>query len=139
MPKRENRLEMASNGRILSAAQERALTALLSERTILAASQAAKIPYRTMTRWLADEEFKAEYQQRLDELVEAASSSLKRSLSGAVDVLREIAEDGEAPPGARISAARTLLENGLRYTETMDVLRRLEDIENAIKDQAADR
>ena len=131
MPKR---LELASNGPNLSATQERALLALLSEKTILAASEACGVPYRTLTRWLADSDFRAEYQRRLDDLVEAATSSLKRSLSGAVDVLMEIAEDREAPPGARISAARALLENGLRYTELTDLSRRLEAIESAISE-----
>ena len=75
----------------------------------------------------------------MDALVADASLDLQRSLSGAVAVLREIAENSEAPPAARISAARALLENGLRYSELTDVLRRLEVIEDAIADKAKNR
>ena len=126
--------EMAENNRILTATQERALTALLSERTIQAASEASKIPYRTLTRWMQQEAFSREYRARLDALVNDAASSLKKSLTGAVEVLREIAENAEAPPNARISAAKTLLDSGLRYTETLDIIQRLEAVEVAVAD-----
>ena len=125
---------MAENDRILTAAQERALSALLSERTIQGASEASGVPYRTLTRWMQQEAFSREYRARLDALVNDAASSLKKSLTGAVEVLREIAENAEAPPNARITAAKTLLDSGLRYFETLDILQRLEAVEDAIAD-----
>lgn len=126
--------EMAENDRILTAAQERALSALLSERTIQAASEASGVPYRTITRWLQQKAFSREYRARLDTLVNDAASNLKKSLTGAVEVLQEIAENAEAPPNARISASRTLLDSGLRYIETLDILSRLEAVEVAVAD-----
>lgn len=125
---------MAENDRILTAAQERALSALLSERTIQGASETSGVPYRTITRWMQQEAFSREYRARLDALVNDAASSLKKSLTGAVEVLREIAENAEAPPNARISAARTLLDSGLRYIETLDIIQRLEAVEDAVAD-----
>ena len=125
---------MAENDRILTAAQERALSALLSERTIQGASEASGVPYRTITRWMQQEAFSREYRARLDALVDDAASSLKKSLTGAVEVLREIAENAEAPPNSRISAARTLLDSGLRYIETLDIIQRLEAVEDAVAD-----
>ena len=128
------RPEMAETDRILTAAQERALSALLSERTIQGASEASGVPYRTITRWMQQEAFSREYRARLDALVDDAASGLKKSLTGAVEVLREIAENAEAPPNARISASKTLLDSGLRYIETLDILSRLEAVEVAIAD-----
>ena len=126
--------EVAESDRILTAAQERALSALLSERTIQGASEASGVPYRTITRWMQQEAFSREYRARLDALVDDAASSLKKSLTGAVEVLREIAENAEAPPNSRISAARTLLDSGLRYIETLDIIQRLEAVEDAVAD-----
>ena len=126
--------EMTESDRILTAAQERALSALLSERTIQGASEASGVPYRTITRWMQQEPFSQAYRARLDALVNDAASSLKKSLTGAVEVLREIAENAEAPPNARISAARTLLDSGLRYIETLDIIQRLEAVEDAVAD-----
>ena len=128
------RPEMAETDRILTAAQERALSALLSERTIQGASEASGVPYRTITRWMQQEAFSREYRARLDALVDDAASGLKKSLTGAVEVLREIAENAEAPPNARISASKTLLDSGLRYIETLDILSRLEAVEVAVAD-----
>lgn len=128
------RPEVAENDRILTATQERALSALLSERTIQGASEASGVPYRTITRWMQQEAFSREYRARLDALVNDATSTLKKSLTGAVEVLREIAENSEAPPTSRISAARTLLDSGLRYIETLDIIQRLEAVEDAVAD-----
>ena len=83
---------------------------------------------------MQQEAFSREYRARLDALVNDAASSLKKSLTGAVEVLREIAENAEAPPNARISAARTLLDSGLRYIETLDIIQRLEAVEDAVAD-----
>ena len=126
---------MAENGRNLTAAQERALMALLSSRTLQEASKASGVAYRTLSRWMAEEAFSRAYRERLDSLVVEAASAIKQSLSSAVSVLRRITEDECIGAGYRISAARALLDAGLRYTETIDILQRLEAIENAIDDQ----
>ena len=125
---------MAANGRSLTAAQERLITALLTSGTLQAASEAAGVPYRTAWRWMEQEEFSAEYRRRIDSLVESACGAMKQSLSEAVEALREIVNNSQAPPAARISAARALLENGLRYTEMVDIVRRLEAVENATRE-----
>lgn len=129
MPNGRNRPRMAGDGRKLTAAQERAITALLSERSIQAAADASGIAYRTLSRWLSSEPFATEYRTRLDLLVEGAAAEIRQALSGAVETLRTICEDASASPGYRISAARALLEAGLRYVELTDILRRLEALE----------
>ena len=60
-------------------------------------------------------------------MVDDAAADLKRTLSPAVKALREIVSDEEQSASARISAARSLLEFGLRYSEFTDILKELED------------
>ena len=60
-------------------------------------------------------------------MIEDAAAQAKQSLNPALSCLREIVEDGEETATARIQAARSLLEYGLRLTEIVDILRTLED------------
>jgi len=111
----------------LTAKQAKALAALLVEPTKEKAAAAAGIGITTLKRYLAEQEFQSEYKKALSELVEDAAAQAKISLSPALTCLREIVEDGEQGATARIQAARSLLEYGLRLTEIFDILRELGD------------
>lgn len=111
----------------LTAKQAKALAALLVEPTKEKAAAAAGIGVTTLKRYLAEQEFQSEYKKALSELVEDAAAQAKISLSPALTCLREIVEDGEQGATARIQAARSLLEYGLRLTEIFDILRELGD------------
>ena len=109
--------------------QARALAALLSEPTQAAAAKKVGISARTMRRYLAEPDFAEAYQQAHTQLVENATKQIQRGLSSAVDTLYEIATDKNAGKTARVSAARALLEHGLRYTEAVNILERLQALE----------
>lgn len=53
-------------------------------------------------------------------------------LSPAVLCLREIVEDKSANAQVRISAARSLLEFGLRLVEVADIVKDLEEMEDNV-------
>ena len=112
--------------------QQKALMALIRSPTVEAAAKSAGIGYSTLRRWLKDdEEFRREYQAEVSQLVEDASLQARQNLTPALSTLREIVEDSEKYPGAvRVSAARSLLEFGLRLTERADVLNRLDAMED---------
>lgn len=111
--------------------QQRALAALIRSPTIEAAATAAGIGYTTLRRWLKeDDAFRSAYQAELTGLVEAAAAQAKQSLAPALSTLREIVEDPEVGAAARISAARALLDYGLKLTEIADIIPRLEALEN---------
>lgn len=116
-------------GDILTPKQSKALAALLTQPTKEQAARAAGVGLTTLKRYLDDPDFRAAYQQALSELVADATAQAKQSLSPALSCLREIVEDGEQGATARISAARSLLEYGLRLTEMYDIVRELEDAE----------
>lgn len=116
----------------MTATQQRALAALLTAPNKAAAAQAAGISPRTLRAYLADPSFRQEYQRAFAELLEDATRQAQQALAPALHTLKEIAEDAEAPPAARISAARATLEYGLRLTEATDVLQRLDELEERI-------
>ena len=109
--------------------QTKALAALLTQPTQAAAAAAAGIGLTTLKRYLADPEFQAEYQTALSGMLEDAAAQAKRCLNPALSCLREIVEDGGETATARIQAARSLLEYGLRLTEIIDVLRQINELE----------
>jgi len=58
-----------------------------------------------------------------------ATRQAQRSLSTAISVLRDIAEDETENSQARVSAARSILEYGLKMTEILDIVTRIEELE----------
>ena len=112
--------------------QARALQALLTCPTQAAAAQAAGIGLTTLKRYLNDDEFQREYRKAVSELVAEAATQAKQSLSPALSTLREVMQDTDQNAQARISAARSVLEYGLKLTEQSDILARLDELEAAI-------
>lgn len=112
----------------MTPSKEKALAALLTSKTKNEAAAAAGIAPRTLRDYLADPEFQAAYAAAFRNLVTDATREAQATLSPAICVLRAIMEDEEENTGARIAAARTLLEYGLRFTEFSDILAELQTI-----------
>lgn len=113
---------------------ERILAALLTGRSIPEAARIAGVSERTISRRLADESFRAEYESRRRATLEGACNALKGALADAVDVLTEIMKNAETAPASRISAARSVLEYGVKLTELSDLAARVEALEAAAKE-----
>lgn len=109
--------------------QEKVLAALLTSSTKAEAAAKAGISSRQLRRYLDKPEFLAEYQRRKSAMIEDATTQLQNSLSGAIAALSDIAEDEQAERYARISAARAILLYCVRYTETSEIIPRLERLE----------
>lgn len=112
---------------------EKIMTALLNYPTIEAAADACGVGRATIHRRLSDPAFKAEYTARRRQIVEAACGSLQGRMGEAVEALAEIMNDGKASKLARVQAARTVLEYGIKTVETLDLLPRIEALEEAIE------
>lgn len=109
--------------------KEKALQALLVSRTRAEAAKAAGIGESTLREYMKDPEFSAAYKQAAAELLNSATMQLRQHLTAAIDRLGKIVtDDAEASP-AQISAARTLLDFNLKFTELTDVLDRLTELE----------
>jgi len=70
-----------------------------------------------------------EYRGAVGPVIEAATRDAQQSLSPAISVLRDIMTDPKENSNARIAAARSMLEYGLRLTEFNDILRELQSIQ----------
>lgn len=106
----------------MTSKQTKALAALLTQPTKEKAAAQAGIGLTTLKRYLDDPEFQAAYQKALSEMIEDAASQAKQSLSPALSCLREIVGSERETATARIQAARSLLEYGLRLTEIVDIV-----------------
>lgn len=115
---------------IITPKKQKALQALLTHPTKKAAANAAGITTRTLLNYFADTEFKTEYNAAFQSLVTDATRQAQKALSPALSTLQSIVENEKESAGNRISAARSLLEYGLRLTEFNDILQMLETVES---------
>ena len=120
---------MKGHGEKLSRNQERAIAALLVHASMSEAADAAGIGEVTLWRWMQIPEFKEQYRLARREAVSQAVGHLQGACSVAVVVLKDIAQDVTCPAGARVSAARTVLELAIKGVELEDLAARVEELE----------
>ena len=122
----------------MTAKQAKALSALLNNLTQERAAAAADIGISTLKRYLADPDFQAEYQKAMSKLIEGAATQAKQGLSPALSCLREIVNDSKKSDMARIQAARSLLEYGLRNYSPATLLAKMEPLAQVKVKRASD-
>lgn len=106
--------------------KEKALQALLVCRTRAEAAKAAGVGESTLRSYMQDSEFSAAYKHAAAGIMDGATRQLQRNLTAAIDRLGQIVANDEENSMAHISAAKTLLEYGLKFTEFNDILKGLE-------------
>ncbi|MEQ8771051.1 MAG: hypothetical protein RIB60_11145 [Phycisphaerales bacterium] len=117
----------ADNG--LTAAQERAVFALLAEPSVAAAATAAKVGERSLHRWLRDPAFLDEYRRARREAFSQAIGLTQRSSAAAVATLLRIMHDASATWSARVQAASQVLRFARESIELDDLAARVETLE----------
>ena len=120
---------MKGHGEKLSRNQDRAIAALLVHASMSEAADAAGIGEVTLWRWMQIPEFKEQYRLARREAVSQAVGHLQGACSVAVVALKDIAQDVTCPAGARVSAARTVLELAIKGVELEDLAARVEELE----------
>lgn len=118
---------MAQNG-VLSPAQRRAVVAVLASRTVTAAAEKAEVSLRTLTRWLADPDFQAALTAAEADLLAVTTRQLLSSTMAALGVVGTIMT-GDGPPGVRLRAATTWLDQARTWYETKTLEARLQALE----------
>lgn len=76
---------------------------------------------------MKDPEFSAAYRHAAAAIMDSATRQLQKNLTAAIDRLGKIVADDEESSGTQISAARTILDYGLRFTEFNDILKMMEE------------
>ena len=87
---------------------------------------------RTLRRWACSDDFAAALRAAYDEAFTDALRVLRGAAMDAVRALREVASDREAPPPARVAAARAILEEGRKAIELDETESRLAALESQL-------
>lgn len=113
--------------------KDRAVTALITQPSIKAAAAYTGVTEKTMHKWLNDPEFSRRVQQAQLEVMQGVTKSIVNSGTQAIATLVEIMNDADNPAGARVTAARTVLDNTLKIFELQTIERRIEAIEKELR------
>ena len=90
--------------------QQRALDLLLAGHATTAVAAEVGVRRETIWRWTQDPAFAAEVSRRQAERRQAIHSELDAGVLEAVQMLRGLVADTEAPAGARVRAATALMD-----------------------------
>jgi len=121
----------------LTPRQEQLLRALLTENSIAAAAKHANCAIRTAHLWLKQPHFQEAYRAARKEGLSRATSRLQAASSDAVDTLRAILAQPDAPAYSRVAAARVILDSALRAQELEELEVRLQHLERAVEAREA--
>lgn len=113
----------------LNARQLKFLEALLVETTFEGAYKRAGIAKATAQRYRELPAFKEAYRDAKRKAMEQVTTSLQQASIEAVEVLKNVMNDEQAPPSSRIQAARTVLDNAYKGIELDDLTERIEEVE----------
>jgi len=119
----------------LTAKQERALVALLDCGEMKRAATTSGVNETTLWRWLQQPAFQARYRAARRQLVETAIAQLQSDCTIAARVLREVAEDREAPASSRVAAARAIIEQSISAVELTDLQAEVEEIKRLLAER----
>jgi hypothetical protein len=116
---------------------EEIIAALIAEGSIKGAAASLGCAERTLYDRMKKPEFKTLYSQAKGEILKTATAKLQGQVCGAIDTLTEIMKDEDTAKQTRVNSAVAILQNAARFTETIDIVERLEAIEEA-QEQARD-
>jgi len=119
---------------VLTPRQARFVAALWTSPTIEAAAAATGISKRTGLRWAKLPQVVAALRKQQADALAAVTRRSVDAMPGALLTLVQIHRDEAKPPGARVSAARAVLESSLRFAETVDLEARVTALEEAQQD-----
>jgi hypothetical protein len=121
---------MAAPDAKLHGKQVAAIPALLAQRTIAAAAHQVGVGERTLLRWLQeDSTFQTAYREARRAVVRQAITQVQRATGEAVETLRSVMQDADAPASAKVSAAKVILETAVKGVELEDLAARIAALE----------
>lgn len=116
----------------LSANQTRALSALLTCRTIAECSEQCHLSARTIFRYLSDPAFQAELARAEGAMIDAAIAALSGELSVSVATLATLRDSPKTSDATRLRSSLALVDILLRLQELQTIQRRLERLEEML-------
>jgi hypothetical protein len=111
--------------------KQKILIALIETSSIREAAKVSGICEATIYNYLRDSEFKTAYREARRQTVESAIAQMQNAASDAVARLKELQYSENPAVAAR--CAQIIFENSVKGMDTLDILQRLEVLENAVK------
>ena len=108
---------------------ERIIAALLSCPTLEATAEQCGLSVRQLFERRQNPDFVRKLKEAQAEALATTTRFLQKATGSAAATLLEIAENKVKPAQVRVAAARAILEQAVRYTETADIQARLEALE----------
>jgi hypothetical protein len=105
------------------------IAALVGGASWREAAEASGCSLSTVTRRMADPAFVAELQDARTELIRRCADRLVAGAGQALDTLEAVATDPDAPPSARIAAARAWLDAASRWQSDLVLDARISALE----------
>ena len=118
--------------RQLTPAQDKAITALVAEPTIVKAAELAGVSERAIRSWMDDPVFSEAYRHARKQVFQHGMSLCQKYVPHAVQTLVKVMADAGASHSAKVSAATALLKFGRESIEIDDLQARLEDLERKV-------
>lgn len=128
----EEKQEYSTNG--LSVKQNKAITALLSERTAKAAAHTAGVGERTLFTWLADKDFRAALKSAESDALEMVTRRLSAGQALALDTLETLITKAKHE-STKLTACVSWLNMFIKYRDMKDIDERLTRLEEAMNDK----
>jgi transposase len=119
---------MKGHGEKLSRQKEKAVIALLNEKSAKDAAEKVGISESTLYRWQQIPEFDDLYRSMKAQVVANATARLRNAMSLAVTTLEEVMTT-KGPAMAKVIAAKTVLELGLDAVKTEEIQERMNELE----------
>lgn len=116
----------------LRANQRKAIEALLNGLTKGQAATAAGVQPTTLSRWLAEPEFRHVLTTLSDQALKDAAVRLKANLDTAVSVFHDTMTNDDIAPGVKLRAADMAATHALKLLEVADLVERLERLEQKL-------
>lgn len=115
-----------------SANQKRALSALLSEKTVRDAAKKCKLTEKTLYQYLRDEQFRQALQTEQAAIYTAATTRLTAGIDRALDELERLITDAKSE-AVRRAAISEWLTQALRLKEQIELEARIQALEERMK------
>lgn len=110
------------------------IAGLLSCATIRDAAEYAGVSERTVYSRLSNPDFVQKLAEKRRQLWKTHATTLQGQLGKSIQTIVEIRDDHKTPPQTRLNASAELIRNGLKMTELVDIIERMDALEARLRD-----
>jgi len=119
--------------------KEAAILALLSARSVEEAARTAKVPARTLYRWMNEPDFDAAFRKAKRTAFGQSLARLQQASSAATSTMLKIMIDVSTPASTRLRAADCVYTHAKQGIEIEDLEVRLAELERTAEQNKSDK